>query len=226
MQGAVDGNDVTLSQHLLEILNTSAANLLLDFRLQWLVVKVEQFFAVEGLQSAEHTLANAANSDCSDNLVFEIILVLGHSSDIPVTALDLLVCRDEVSDEKEDSHDDMLGDGDDVGAGDFGNSDTTIGLVGSVQVDVVGANAGGDGDLQLLRLCETLSCEVTGVEAGESVGVDHGVGMDLRSGNDDFSVYQLLVESGILAFLVGGGYKSVSLILEPFSDAQLVLGGT
>ena len=79
--------------------------------------------------------------------------------------------RDEVSDEKEDGHDDMLGDGNDIGTGDFGDSDTTVGLVGSVQVDVVGANAGGDGDLQLLCLCETLSCEVTGVEAGESDGV-------------------------------------------------------
>ena len=45
------------------------------------------------------------------------------------------------------------------------------------------------------------------------------MGVNLRSGNDDFGVDQLLIEGGILALLVGGGYKSVSLILEPFSDA-------
>ena len=70
VEWAVDGDNVALSQHLLEIVNSSAANLLLDFRLQWLVIEVEQFFAVEGLQSAEHTFANAANSDCSNDLVF------------------------------------------------------------------------------------------------------------------------------------------------------------
>jgi hypothetical protein len=46
---------------------------------------------------------------------------------------------------------------------------------------------------------------------------------DVRCGDDNLSVYQLLVELGVLAFLVGGGDESVSLILEPFADAKLVL---
>ncbi len=42
--------------------------------------------------------------------------------------------------------------------------------------------------------------------------------MDLRSGNDDLGIDQLLVKFRVLALLVGGRDKSVSLILEPFSD--------
>ena len=73
--------------------------------------------------------------------------------------------RDEVADQVEDGHDNVLGDGDDVAAGNFGNGDTTVGLVGSVQVDVVRANTSSDSDLEVLGLGQTLSAEVTGVEA-------------------------------------------------------------
>jgi hypothetical protein len=59
----------------------------------------------------------------------------------------------------------VLSDGDDVGAGDLGNGDTAIGGVGSVQVNVIGTNTGSDGKLELLGLSQTLSSEVTGVEA-------------------------------------------------------------
>lgn len=52
-----------------------------------------------------------------------------------------------------------------------------------------------------------------------------GRGVGLRSGDDDFGVNELLVKLGVLALLIGGGDESVTLILEPFPDAQLVLGG-
>ena len=77
--------------------------------------------------------------------------------------------RDEVSDEKEDGHNDMLGNGDDIGACDFGNCDTAVGLVGSIQINMIRANASSDGDLQVLRLLETLGSQITRVEAGQSV---------------------------------------------------------
>ena len=147
MQWAVDCDDIALTQHLLKILNSPAANFLLNLGLQWLVVEVEQLLAVKRLQSTEHTLANAANSHCADNLVFEVILVLCNSSHVPFAALDLLMGWNEVSDEKEDGHDDVLGYRDDVGAGDFGNGDTTISLVGSIQIDVVRPNTGCDSNL-------------------------------------------------------------------------------
>lgn len=133
-------------------MDTSAANLLLNLGLERLVVKVEEFLAAEGLQSAEHTLSDATNSDGTNNLALKIVFVVGHSGDVPVTGLYLLVGWDEVADEDEDGHDDMFGDGDDVRAGHFGDSDTAICLVGRVQVDVVGSNTGSDGNLELLRL--------------------------------------------------------------------------
>jgi hypothetical protein len=60
----------------------------------------------------------------------------------------------------------VLGDRDDVGASDLSNGDTAIGLVSSVQIDVVRANAGCDGDLEVLCLGESLCGEVAGMEAG------------------------------------------------------------
>ena len=59
----------------------------------------------------------------------------------------------------------MLGDGDDVGARHLGDSDTAVGLVGRVEVDVVGADTGGDGELELLGLGKTLGSQIAGVEA-------------------------------------------------------------
>lgn len=165
VQWAVDGDDIALSKHVLEVLNSSAANLLLLLGGKWLVVEVEELLAVEWLQSAEDTLADTANSDGTDDLAFEVVLVLGNLSDVPVTAGDLLVSWDEVSDKDEHGHDDVLGDGDDVGASDLSNGDTAIGLVGGVQVDMVGTNTGGHGELEVLRLGETLSGQVTWVES-------------------------------------------------------------
>jgi hypothetical protein len=49
---------------------------------------------------------------------------------------------------------------------------------------------------------------------------------NLRSGDDDFGVNHLLLEDTALALLVGGGHESVSLVLEPLADTELVLSGT
>lgn len=61
----------------------------------------------------------------------------------------------EVADQDKNSHDDVFCDGDDVGAGDFDHGDTAIGLIGSVEIDVVGADAGGDSELEFFGLGET-----------------------------------------------------------------------
>ena len=129
---AVDGNNIRLRQQLLKGINTTAANLLLDLRRQGLVIVVEKFFAVKGLETTEHTLTDTADSNGTDDLVLEIVLVLGYSSDVPVTASHLLVGWDKVADKHQDGHDDVLGDGDDIGASHFGDGDTTIGSVCSV----------------------------------------------------------------------------------------------
>jgi len=49
------------------------------------------------------------------------------------------------------------------------------------------------------------------------------VGEDLRGGDDDLGIYELLIKLGILALLVGGGDEGVSLILEPLADAKFIL---
>jgi hypothetical protein len=59
----------------------------------------------------------------------------------------------------------VFSDGNNVGASNFGNGDTSIGLVGSVQVDVIRSNTSSDGNLELLGLGKTLSVEVAWVEA-------------------------------------------------------------
>jgi hypothetical protein len=211
VQGAVDGDHITLGEHLLEVVDATATNLLLGLGGEGLVVVVEELLAVEGLETAEDTLTDTADSDGTDDLALEIVLVLGDGGDIPVTVLDLLVGRDEVADQEEDGHDDVLRNRDDVGAGDLGNSDTAVGGVGGVQVNVVGTDTGSDSELELLGLGQTLSSQVTGVEGG---------------GDDDFSVDELLVEGGVLALLVGGGDQGVASIFQPLADAELVLGGT
>lgn len=49
---------------------------------------------------------------------------------------------------------------------------------------------------------------------------------DVRSGDDDLGVNHLLLENAVRALLVGGGHKSVALVLQPLADTELVLGGT
>jgi hypothetical protein len=162
---AVDGDNVTLCEHLLEVLDATAANFLLLLSAERLVVEVEELLAVERLQAAEDTLADTADGNGTNDLTLEIELVLGGLGDVPVTAEDLLTSRTEVADESEDGHDNVLGDGDDVGAGDLSDGNAAVGLVGLVQVDVVGTDTGGDGDLEVLALLQALGGEVTGVEA-------------------------------------------------------------
>ncbi|KAH9832718.1 DNA polymerase III subunit alpha [Teratosphaeria destructans] len=165
VERGVDCDNVTLGEHLLKGVDTPAANLLLDLRPERLVVVVEELLAVEWLQSAEHPLTDTADGNGTHNLVLQVVLVLGDGCDVPLTAGDLLVSRDEVADEGKDGHDDVLGDRDDVGAGDLSDGDAAIGLVGGVQVDVVRANASGNGNLQVLGLGQALCGEVTRVEA-------------------------------------------------------------
>lgn len=167
VERAVNGDHITLGEHLLEILDATAADLLLYLGGKGLVIIVEKLLAVEGLQATEDTLTDTADGDGADNLALEVVLLLGDGGDVPVALGDLLVGGDEVAEEDQDGHDDVLSDGDDVGAGDLGDGDAAVGLVGSGQVDVVGTDTSSDGDLEVLGLGETLRGQVTRVEAGE-----------------------------------------------------------
>ena len=165
VERAVDGDNVTGGDELLEGVYTTAANLLLLLGGKGLVVEVEKLLAVEGLETAENTLTDTADSDGTDGLALEIVLLLGDSGDIPVTTGDLLVSGDEVADEDENGHDDVLSDRDDVAASDFSDGNTAVGGVGGIEVNVVGTDTSSDGELKVLGLGQTLSSEVTRVEA-------------------------------------------------------------
>lgn len=165
VERAVDGDDVALSQHLLEIIDTAATDFLLDLGVQGLIIVVEQLLAVEWLQTTQDTLSNTANANGTDDLGFQVILILGHSSNVPVAIADLFVGRDEVAYEDEDGHHDVFGNGDDVAASNFGHGDATIGLVCSIKVDMIGSNTGSDGKLQVLGPGQALCGEISRVEA-------------------------------------------------------------
>lgn len=166
VQRAIDGDDIALCQHLLQILHTSASNLLLKLGLKGLVVEVEELLAIECLQSSQNTLSDSSDGDGPDDLVLKIVLAFGDRCDIPIATRDLFVGWDKVADEDEDGHDDVFGNRDDVGAGDFGNSDASIGLVGGVKVDMIGSNTGSDGEFEVLGFGEAFGGQIARVEAG------------------------------------------------------------
>ena len=94
---------------------------------------------------------------------------------------------------------------------------------------MVGTDTSSDGDLEVLRLGETLSGEVTRVESAMLSAQNSSINSHwevVRGGDDDFSINELLVELAVLALLVGGGHESVALVLNPFPETKLVLGGT
>ena len=47
---------------------------------------------------------------------------------------------------------------------------------------------------------------------------------NLRSGDDDLGVNELLLENTVLALLVGGRHEGVALVLNPLPNTELVLG--
>jgi hypothetical protein len=137
MQRAVDRHNIALLQHLFQGVTAPAANLLLYFGLEGLIVVVQQFFTIKRLKAAKHTFPNAAYCNSSNNLSFQVILIFCSGSDVPFPSLDLFVSRDKVANENQDCHYDMLCNGDNVRASDFRDRDSTVRLVGSIQVDMV-----------------------------------------------------------------------------------------
>ena len=137
MKRAVNCDNVALSEHVLEILKSAATNFLLGLSGKGLIVKVKEFFAVEGYETSQDAFTNAADTDSSDHFAFDIEGVLGNGGDIPISMGDLFVGGDKVTDESKNGEDDcsptsgctgqstvgctMFSYGDNVGAGDFSN---------------------------------------------------------------------------------------------------------
>jgi hypothetical protein len=98
----------------------------------------------------------------------------------------------------------MLGHADAVAVGDLGDRD----VVGDrrVEVDVVGADAGSDRELQVRRLGDPLSGQI-----GRPEGL----------GDDDVGVGQLALENRVRAVLVGSDDELVAGRLEEPAQSQL-----
>ena len=140
-----------------------------------------------------------------------------------------LVSGHEVADEQEDVHHDLLSDGDDVRTSDF--EDLDVLLDGGVEVDVVGAHAGSDTDLEVLCFVDKLPGEIAGVEGRR---------------DEDLSIFDVLLEDAARALLIirdldrrgSVGHEGreltserthdvfMALRLEPLAYAELVLDGT
>ena len=95
-------------------------------------------------------VADAAGTKGTHDFTLEVICVTSDVGDLPVAALDHLVCGHEVAHEQEDAHDDVLCDGDDVGASDLEHLNALLDT--GIEVDVVGADTSGDTELEVLRL--------------------------------------------------------------------------
>jgi hypothetical protein len=108
MERTVDSNDISLSEHFLEVMNAAAANFFLNFRGKGLVIKVEKLLAIEGNKTSQNTLADTADSDCSYDFTFNIEGVFGDGCNIPVTRDDLFVCGDKVANKDKNTKNDCF----------------------------------------------------------------------------------------------------------------------
>jgi len=95
-----------------------------------------------------------------------------------------------------------------VAISDFRDGDAV--LHRGLQINVVGPDAGRDGELELLGFGQAVGREIARVEWRR---------------NDDLGVDELALKGAVLALLVGRGHEGVALRLEPLADAQLALGG-
>ena len=208
IERAVDGEHVELGKEVLEIFATDSAGVLLEL-LVTLVVVVGELGAVEGLQSLENARANTSGAKGTNDLTFKVVGLTSYLSNVPVTFEVLSIGGNKVADENEDGHNDVLSDRDDVGASDL--VDRNVLLVGDIEIDVVGTDTGSDTTLEVLSGLEHLGGQVTRVEGG---------------GDDDLGILDVLAELGVGRVLVSGDDELVALLLEPVSNAELVLDGT
>jgi len=120
---------------------------------------------MEGRKTAQDSFPDTASPNSTYNLVLDIVVILGHLSNIPSSLPDHVMSWDEVLHQDEHSHDNVLRYGDNIAAGDFSDGNTSIGLVSSVQINMIGSNASGDRKSEILGSGQTLGGKVSGVES-------------------------------------------------------------
>ena len=116
----------------------------------------------------------------------------------------LLVGGDVVADQGQDHHHHVLGDADAVRVGDLGDGESALDR--RLQVDVVGADARGQRQLQVRCLGDPLGGQVGGPE---------------RLGDHHLGLGQLALEDRVRPVLVGGDDEPVPAPLEELAQAEL-----
>ena len=108
MEGTVDCDDISLGEHILERFDSATANFLFGLSVERLVIKVEEFLAVEGYQTSQDTFTDTADTDGGNDLAFDIKGVLCDLCDVPSACGNLFVGGDKVADESEHCENDYL----------------------------------------------------------------------------------------------------------------------
>lgn len=98
---------------------------------------------------------------------------------------------------------------------------------------MIGTNASGDSELEILGFGQTLGRQVARVESTAVCQLMYATsalalqakkyGVYVRRRDDNFGIYQFLVEGRVIAFFVGGSDECVTLLLQPFAEAKLIL---
>jgi len=114
VQGAVDGDDIAHGDHFLKRFDPASLDSGSGLLGKRSVVEIDEFFTVKGHETLEDTVTDTTGTDGADDFAFEIKRVTSDGRDLPVAALDHLVCGDKVAHEEKDRHDDVFCNGDDV----------------------------------------------------------------------------------------------------------------
>lgn len=108
VEWAVDGDNITLRDHLLEIRDVARTNLLLRIGRESGEVVIQVLLGVKRHEPFEHAVANTTCTDHADGLALEVKGSTCDVGDLPVAALDHFMGRHEVVNEEQDAHDDVL----------------------------------------------------------------------------------------------------------------------
>lgn len=155
VERAVDGDDITLREHVFKLLHSSSLDSLGRLRGEVSVIEPQKLLAFEGLQSLQDSVSDPTTAYGTDNLTLEVKGVTSDVGNVPVIGLDLLMSWNKVANQKQDGHYHMFGNRHDVGAGNLSNSD--LPLVGSFKVNVVRSNTSGYTKFELRSLLHEFS---------------------------------------------------------------------
>ena len=90
MKWSVDSDHVALRNEFLEVLYPTSVHSLLCVRLERVVVVVQELFAVEGLETLENAVTNAAGTNGTNDLTLQIESIASDIGDLPVTTFNHL----------------------------------------------------------------------------------------------------------------------------------------